>query len=116
MTTATPWDILLRLPRRPSRPEPTAVEPPVEAPKGTKVATVLRAIEAHQPVTTSELVEICGLDSRKIWGLMQNALKAGRVEYSASLWSMGGDYVPPAIQRAAELLRANGWTVEEPRT
>jgi len=107
MATASPWDALLQRPDRPS----AAVEP-----QGTKVATVLHAIEVHQPVTTPELKQLCGLRSKQVWGLMCQPIRVGQVEFDGTYWRMVPGYVAPMLLRAAELLRAAGWTVEEPRT
>lgn len=105
MSTASPWDALLLLSNRPSH----AVDP-----QATKVATVLHAIEKHQPMTTTELRRLTGLNSSQIWGLMRWHLQARQVEHDGTYWRMVPGYVPPALLRAAELLRAHGWTVEGP--
>ena len=103
-SAATPWDSLLQRSQRSAAVEPQA----------TKVDTVLYAIAKHQPVTTTELRRLCGLNSSQISGLMRWHLQARQVEHDGTYWRMVPGYVPPALLRAAELLRAHGWTVEGP--
>lgn len=109
MTTASPWDALLR---HAARRTAVAVEQPEKPP--TKTAQLLQIIEARGRVPTLTLCVELDLPSMSVWGLLKVARQTGRVEFDGSHWSLRHDYVPPAVRKAAELLRAHGWTVEGP--
>lgn len=80
---------------------------------GTGVTQVLLdVIDAQQPITTVNLCEQTGLESKVIWGLLKNHLKSGRLRHDATQgWNAG---VSVRERAAAALLRHAGWTVCPP--
>lgn len=109
MSTATPWDVLLR--RRPA----ARTEPQQQAPAGeTKTALLLQTIDTWRHVTTMNLCLETDLDSRVVWGLLKSHRKSGRVQFNYGEWSPGVSAASIKAQQAADMLRALGWTVLPP--
>jgi hypothetical protein len=81
---------------------------------GTKLGSLLDALAARDSATTTTLCACCELDSRQVWGLLKAPRAMGRVRFEAGRWSLNPDYRGAAVERAAELLRARGWTVIPP--
>ena len=108
---ASPWDALMR--RAVVRRQPM----PIDAQDGkppTKTAQLLQIIEQLGRVPTLTLCVEMDMPSVAVWGLLKLPRKVGQVAFDGTHWSLADDYVPSKVRRAAELLRARGWTVIDP--
>lgn len=106
---ASPWDALMR--RSIARPRPVLA--PGEKPP-TKTAQLLEIIAQRGRVPTLALCVEMDMPSAAVWGLLKIPRQTGQVLFDGAHWVMGDDFVPPKIQKAAQLLRKAGWTVIEP--
>jgi hypothetical protein len=113
ITTASPWDALMRRAGVRRQPAPTVLTPDAKLP--TKTAQLLQLIEQHGRVPTLTLCVEMDMPSVGVWGLLKIPRQTGQVRFDGTHWLMGDDYVPAKLQRAAQLLRQAGWTVVEPR-
>jgi hypothetical protein len=112
MTTASPWDALLRGPRI-SMQAPTAEA--CEAKPGTKTASLLQILAERGDATTLSLAVCADLDPRLVWGLLKGPRQAGQVVFNNGRWSLVPGFAGRAVERAAALLRGLGWQVVPPR-
>jgi hypothetical protein len=114
MTTATPWDALLRNPRN-IRVSTRAHDSADDAPQSSGKTAALLAELAHAgSLATVTLGALCELETRHVWGLLKGPRARGQVSFDAGRWSLNRDWHGNEIERAAALLRDAGWTVRAP--
>ena len=111
MSTATPWDALLKAP--PMRLAPPSVDD-VDAKAGTKLAGLLHELASLRSAPTLTLCVSCDLTPRQVWGLLKAPRQRGQVAFDGQRWSLNTHYAGHQVERAAALLRDLGWTVEPP--
>jgi len=109
---ASPWDALLRAPRRPAAAAPDASCE--DARPGTKLAQLLAELAAAGDATTLVLAVRADLTPRQVWGLLKAPRERGQVLFEAGRWRMAPTWQGRDVERAAALLRARGWRVEPP--
>lgn len=85
-------------------------------PDGKKAAHLIGLLE-QSPRSTAALAEAAGLTIRQVWGLLKYHRARGTVSFDpdSGIWQTKNAPERAAIQRAAALLRANGWTLKEPQ-
>lgn len=83
-------------------------------PAGLNRTKYLLQLLGDGPRSTNELARVLGLETRAIWGLLKTPRERGQVEFLLGYWSLNRNYLPPEIQKAVELLRSHGWTVQRP--
>lgn len=111
-----PFDQLIRLAEgRRVRPRMPARVPRAQA--STKVGTLLGYLHAAGPASTTTLGSLLDVDSHIVWGLLKAPRARGEVHFAGGLWAVAEGYDPELrqdLQAAAQLLRANGWSVQPP--
>lgn len=80
----------------------------------TEILTWHPASERPDSATTATLCVCCDLDSRQVWGLLKAPRERGQVKFAGGRWALNDNYRGAAVERAAELLRSRGWTVNPP--
>lgn len=106
------WDALLRQPA--PRAESADPQPASEVQAGTKVARLIAELAECETATTASLATCVGITTNQVWGLLKAARKNGQVRFAGTRWELVRTYAGRDVDRAAELLRRNGWRVEPP--
>jgi hypothetical protein len=113
---ASPWDALLDGP--PIRLQQRVEDPTTSARAGTKLSHLLAELASARSANTLTLAVCCDLTPRQVWGLLKARRAAGQVRFEDGRWSMVESFPAGpqalAIERAAQLLRMNGWEVSPP--
>lgn len=111
-TPASPWDVLLRGPR--IRIQPDRAEQDADVKAGCKLARLLDELGQRDSATTLTLCACAELSSRQVWGLLKGPREIGQVRYAEGRWSLVRGFAGRRVERAAALLRAQGWHVVPP--
>lgn len=86
---------------------------------GSRTATLLQLLDTNGPMTSRDLADATGLTVKAVRNLLAAPHERGQAAFLADvgLWELNRDYVDAdaKLRRAAELLRAAGWTVLPPQ-
>ena len=108
LRVAGPWDALLHTPPAPRLASSN------QARDGSKLAGLLTDLTQRGTATTAALAAHAGLTTRQVWGLLKAPRACGQVCFKAGRWTISKDFAGRAVERAAALLRSQGWSVEPP--
>ena len=86
ITTASPWDALLRA--APACRSAEASPEATESKPGTKLAGLLEELATRESATTATLAVCADLEPRLVWGLLKTPRDRGQVRFEAGRWSL----------------------------